>query len=305
MARRTWPVVAAITAALLLGGGLLRLLRLAAPEAIPTGAHSDTTPLSISTPTSPASVAAVRRERQDGDPDPFRDQDDLSLVYAAFEADPDPSARALAWRAWSVCVPTFAAAGGGMLSTDAAAKALDSSSDPARIAALATLEVRCAGFYRRPAAALTADAARNARRHHDGDLRSRAEQALEAIAAGNADEARELVRAVATSRDPYEWRALSGIVSRWNRSAGHPAENVALDAAIAVVGCDLGMDCGPQSLLALQACAFNAACEGDLVERTLSQYPDADRSAVTAARAQLARALIAGRFDPHQLIEER
>ncbi len=107
------------------------------------------------------------------------------------------------------------------------------------------------------------------------------------------------------SRDPYEWRALSGIVSRWNRSAGHPAEDVALDAAVAVVGCDFGAECGPQSLLALQACAFNAACESELVERTLSQDPDAIRSAVAAAGAQLARALAADRFNPHNLSEER
>ena len=142
----------------------------------------------------------------------------------------------------------------------------------------------------------------NAERHRAGDLRSRGELAMTAVQAGNGGEALELVRDIAARRSPYELRDLSGLVSRWHRGAARPTDALK-DAVLLVVGCDFGMDCSADSELALELCAFNGACSGDLVERSLLAFPDVDRSAVNVARVALAAELREGRFDAARYFE--
>jgi hypothetical protein len=220
----------------------------------------------------------------------------LKRVYDDHERDLDPAARALAWAAFSACVPTFIGPAGPRSPATFEEGLPDDPKKPQRLAAMQAIAARCKDFAGRPTAELMDEAVRNAERHRAGDLRSRGELALTAVKAGNSDEAVSLIRDIVARRSFTELRDLSGIVSRWHRQAPEPLD-VMKDALLSVIGCDLGVDCGADSLQALQLCAFNEACEGDLAERTLAGFPDLDRDQFNRARVQLAAELREGRFD--------
>jgi hypothetical protein len=74
-----------------------------------------------------------------------------------------------------------------------------------------------------PGSSFLKTAAANVERHRAGDLRSRGEMALEAVQAGNDDEAVRLIHEIIERQSPYELRDLSGLVSRWHRGAARRA----------------------------------------------------------------------------------
>ena len=221
----------------------------------------------------------------------------LRAVYEANEHSLDPAERSLAWRAWSVCVPNFVSQDGQPIPERRLADGLRH--DPARSARLSArrqLADRCAAFSRDSREAILRAAAVNAERHRAGDLRSRGELALEAVQAGNDDEALRLIREIVERKSPYELRDLSGLVARWHRGAPH-TNDALRDAVLAVIGCDFGLDCGGGSLSALELCAYGGTCEGDLVERTLTAFPDIDRAQLNVVRVETATAIRDGHFN--------
>ena len=221
----------------------------------------------------------------------------LRAVYEANERSLDPAERSLAWRAWSVCVPNFVGQDRLPLSDQRLGEGLPN--DPmrsARFIARRQLADRCAEFTRDSREAILKAAAVNLERHRAGDLRSRGELALEAVRAGSDDEALRLIHEIVERKSPYELRDLSGVVARWHRGAPRTTDGLR-DAVLAVIGCDFGMDCGGGSLSALELCAFGGTCEGDLVERTLTAYPDIDRAQLNVLRVETATAIRDGHFN--------
>ncbi len=71
----------------------------------------------------------------------------------------------------------------------------------------------------------------------------------------------------------------------------------AVDAALPAVACELGLDCDSQSLRALQLCAVEGLCEGDVVARMQARYgqADIDPAAVDAEKARLVALVRSGR----------
>ena len=61
------------------------------------------------------------------------------------------------------------------------------------------------------------------------------------------------------------------------------------DAALALLACDLGASCGPNSLLSLQLCAAEGRCEGSARERMLERIGPVDMEAVEAERSGCGR----------------
>ena len=59
------------------------------------------------------------------------------------------------------------------------------------------------------------------------------------------------------------------------------------DAALALLSCDLGASCGPNSLLSLQLCAAEGRCEGSARERMLERIGPVDMEAVEGERKRL------------------
>jgi hypothetical protein len=227
----------------------------------------------------------------------------LRWVYDQYARSADPSERSLAWHAWSVCVPSFVGVGGRPRAETSLGDGLPfDASRLARLVAMRTLWARCQDFFAGSPVQWLEEARANAERHRAGDLRSRGEQAVTAVEAGNGNEALALIGEIAQRHLPYELRDLSGLVGRWHRDAPRPTDALR-DAVLLVVGCDFGMDCSAESELALELCAYNGACTGDLVERSLLAFPEVDRSAVNVARVALAEELRSGRFDAVRYFE--
>jgi hypothetical protein len=258
------------------GASLLRApwSRAALPATQPTGTEVSSTP--------------------DGLSDPSKS---LKTVYETNERSLDPAERALAWRAWSVCVPNFLGAPGQALTDRQLEDGLPNDrTRPARLNARRQLADRCAEFTHDGRDQILKTAAANVERHRAGDLRSRGEMALEAVQAGNDDEAIRLIHEIIERQSPYELRDLSGLVTRWHRGAPR-ASDALRDAVLAVIGCDFGMDCGENSLSALELCAYGGTCDGDLAERTLSAFPDIDRAKLNVLRVETTKAIRDGYFN--------
>ena len=229
---------------------------------------------------------------------------DLKRFYDAHIDSADPRLRQAAVRALGACVPAFLPGPGETPSPEALIRALPATGRLEREAAYRNLYARCAsmlGMGRDSLLALqrtvlAADASREA-----------GARAISDLAAGNDDVANQRVGLALASGDPAAVAALSGVVQAWaQRSSAAPAgaERLAaarsLDAALPWVACDLGLACGGDSLLALQACASQGQCEGDMPNRQSgSSLGDpaqtAEAAAIQAQRRRLLALLKAGR----------
>ena len=236
--------------------------------------------------------------------DALGDAQDLKRVYDAHIDSADPRLRQVAVRALGACVPAFLPGPGETPSPEALIRALPVTGRLEREAAYRNLYARCAsllGMGRDTLLALqrsvlAADASREA-----------GARAVSDLAAGNSDVANQRVGLALASGDPAAVAALSGVVQAWaQRSSAAPtgAERLAaartLDAALPWVACDLGLACGGDSLLALQACASQGQCEGDMPTRQSgSSLADPAQSAeaadIQAQRRRLLDLLKTGR----------
>jgi hypothetical protein len=220
--------------------------------------------------------------------------DDLHRAFDRLSAQGDVAAQAAAARAWQACVPAFLPGDGARASLDARLALLPA--DPLRgkrEAALRALWSRCQGFFTSPRDRLLAQAATlRAQRRFVG------EREMQLLAAGEPDAALASADELLASGDVRALAALSGFARRWldarhvasSPVARHAAD--ATDAALALLDCDLGADCGERSLGALQLCAAEALCEGSELERRLARPgPSVDRASVDRERRRLAATL--------------
>jgi hypothetical protein len=252
--------------------------------------------------TPPQRPAALPPAPAPGWHDPLARAGDLHAAYQRFRASALAAERADAWRAWSSC----SAFGGSDAQTpEAIAKGFsDIGVASQRLEALRVLQARCAGFADESAT----EAATMEAMHARGEATSHGDAARALLDRGDRDGALRQVADAAASANPQEIRELSGLVERFRRDAAEgeilPPQPLR-DAALAVVACDLGLDCAAESLWATRLCALHGACRGDLVERTLAGFGALDRRALQAEREALAVQLRSGHFDLRGYMEGR
>jgi ubiquinone biosynthesis protein UbiJ len=232
---------------------------------------------------------------------------DLKQEFDRLMANGDAAAQASAARAWQACVPVFLPPDGGSASPDAMIAGLPAKSRAPREDAWRALWARCQGFFAAPRAELLAQA---------GTMRARAAPAgaavLQALARGERDEALARADSVLASGDAAAVASLSGLARRWREardgqlSRDTAAAVDATDAGLAVLDCDLGADCSSASLAALQLCAAEGLCEGDVVDRRFARFgAPLDYAAVDRERERLAAALHSGARDAASLLRLR
>ena len=214
---------------------------------------------------------------------PLLRTENFSSLYDRFAGSTDGLERAIAHRAWAACFPTFMSSDGQQVPLQQFARAMPQGApgNAARLLAYAELQKRCQGFFY-----LSPDEIANATRRQDdaanrGDALLPGELALKYFLEGRNDEAVQIARKSVQSADPYVIASLQDLVHRMvgrnieEQTAAKGERSDLRGLAFALAACDLGLDCASQSLIALQLCTNNGACEGTVVDRYLSALPNA------------------------------
>ena len=170
-----------------------------------------------------------------------------------------------------------------------AINALSSHQHDARKAALQELYARCKSFLVQPLDA--ADIVATSERVTNGNLASAGSAARWAMIRGDRATADATVEQALRSREPYAIQSLSGLSVLMMNASAKGAQPEVTDAALALLSCDLGASCGPNSLLSLQLCAAEGRCQGSARDRMLERIGPVDMEAVERERKRL-RALI-------------
>lgn len=226
---------------------------------------------------------------------------DLKRVFDDQISTGDPRQRRLAARAFEACVPAFLGGVGEAPSAEPLIRALPSALRGEREVAYRELYARCHRLLAEDRTSLM-----QWQRELQGEpglqepgLRAQAE-----LAAGNFAGVDGLVAEAMASDDPAAVMSLSGLATRLALAHQSDVSDPVLlrrartvDAALPMVACDLGLDCSAQSLLALQLCAVQGACEGDVSARLMDQlWPETvDPAAVQAQRVRLLVLIRGGR----------
>lgn len=230
---------------------------------------------------------------------------DLRETYERYRSSSLPRERNLAYRAWSACFPAFMSASGGMMPLASVAANLPAN-DPAaarRAEALRQLWARCKGFADIPHDKLLAETQRQRDAWMTGQAHSPGESAAQAHMHGDSREGLRIARDAVASLDPYAIESLKDFVVHywwdWNdRNPDKAVDRPDLRAlAFGVVACNIGLECGPASLSAIQQCASAGACTGDAVDRIMQTLPaQSDRDALLQMSRQVEKAILARDF---------
>jgi hypothetical protein len=109
------------------------------------------------------------------------------------------------------------------------------------------------------------------------------------------------LRTVLASRDPVAITLLDEeLAARWQRGSIQPMAASLFGApspAMQLVGCDLGLDCGPDSFVALLACLDQASvCGLDVQGQLLTLHPPYDRQRIEDTRTRFVTAITKGDY---------
>ncbi len=226
---------------------------------------------------------------------------DLRRIYDDYAGSSDPRQRRVAARAFAACIPAFIPNAGETPSPEPLINSLPSAGRAEREMAYRTLFARCHAFLteRRDTLGAMQDQMQRDTGSQEPGLR-----AQEALLAGRLDQVGPLVSEALSSADPAAVAALSGLTERLVQSRGAGTVDAssllrarAVDAALPAVACDLGLDCGFQSLRALQLCAVEGLCDGDVAARMQARYGQGAvaPAAVDAERTRLEALIRSGR----------
>jgi hypothetical protein len=226
---------------------------------------------------------------------------DLRRIYDDYVGSSDPRQRRVAARAFAACIPAFIPNAGETPSPEPLIHSLPSAGRAEREMAYRALFARCHAFLteRRDTIGAMQDQMQRDTGSQEPGLR-----AQEALLAGRLDQVGPLVSEALNSADPASVASLSGFTARLAQSRSPEAPDPlllqrarAVDAALPWVACDLGLDCGAASLQALQLCAVEGLCEGDVPARMVARMGvDAiDPPAVQQQRERLLALIRSGR----------
>jgi hypothetical protein len=233
---------------------------------------------------------------------------DLRRLHDQYASSADPQQRRIAARALGACVPAFLPSAGQAPSAEPLIRALPAAQKSEREAAYRTLYARCSRFMDESRAGLVAAHEASQR---DPEMREPGARAAQALLDGRTAQAERLIAEAAASRDPVAIGSLSGVAVRLARDRDPDQSDASLmqaaravDAALPLVACDLGLDCSANSLWSLQLCATQGFCQGDLPARLAAQAAgdSADPTLVQQQRQRLLALLRNGRLSPGDLL---
>ena len=220
--------------------------------------------------------------------DPLGNASDLRGVFDANIDSADVAQRRTAVRAHAACVPAFLPQAGEPPSPEPLIQSLPATHRAEREAAYRALFARCYRFFGEGRATLEPVRDRvGAAQWQEPGARVRA-----ALGGGDRDEALELLGVALSGADAAGVASLSGLAAALVEGQDDPALAAragAVDAALTLVACDLGMHCGVGALRALQMCAVEGLCEGDVPARVTAQQASgaSDAAAVQRERTRL------------------
>lgn len=229
----------------------------------------------------------------------------LRRVYDKYKTSSDPAERNTAYRAWSACFPTFVAPQGQPVTLEIATRALpqNAPNSAERIDAYRALMGRCKDFFDMPHDAVIAQTQQQNRAWLSGDLRAPGERAAKYLADGKTQEAASTAHAIIASQDPFAIYSLREFMGTYlalpgNAQSGRaPGQQDVRALAFYIVPCELGMECGPDSLTALQLCAQTGECSGTVAERYLHAFSaQVDRTVLENESRRIADAIKAGDY---------
>lgn len=228
----------------------------------------------------------------------------LRPFFERYQGSANPLDRWFAARAWSACFPLFLAPANGAASFDNVTRALpaDAPNHAERLDAYRALMGRCRSFLDLPRATLAAHSEQINGATQSGALLSPGERARSLYAHGQSAQAAGIAQVIVASGDAYAIGSLRDyafqvLTQRADAGAAQGGVRPDLGAlAVSIAGCDMGLACGAASLTALQACASNGLCSGDLRQRLLQELSEAERTAVLLQSATLVAALRARDF---------
>jgi hypothetical protein len=233
--------------------------------------------------------------------DPVGSAPDLNRVFEDYIGSGDPRRRRTAVRAFEACVPAFLPGAEQAPSPEPLIEALPPGHRTEREAAYRSLFARCHRLLAGGRASLD-DTLQTLQR--DPQNEAPGLRAQEALLAGRFDRVEPLVAEALSISDPAAVASLSGIAARIARSRQPDSADAAMlqraheiDAALPWVACDLGLDCSAQSMWALQLCATEGLCEGDVSARLMARISPGtvDSGAVQQQRLRLLGLIRSGR----------
>lgn len=274
----------------------------APPSATDAAAPSPTAapaPVPVPIP-APAQAPADRMTEQLSNP--LERSTDLRAVYARYKDSANPNERHIAYRAWSACFPTFIGPQGQAVSLDSvtAGVARNAADTASRVDAYRALMGRCKGFADIPREQLLAETARQKAAVSSGAALAPGELAARYLGDGDTARAIETARAVLVSRDAAAIDSLREfvnqvLVQQVDAQRAAPDERPDLRAlAFGLAACRLGLDCGADTLTALQQCASSGACSGSVADRYVQSVAEADRARLAQETDKVLRAVASG-----------
>jgi hypothetical protein len=228
---------------------------------------------------------------------------DLRSVFERYKDSADVTERNAAYRAWSACYPTFIAPAGQPVTLDMVTHALPRGApDHAeRIEAYRSLLGRCKAFFNLDRDSVVAQTEAQQAAWQSGRARAPGELALQHLEQGDAAGAVREARAAIASGDAYAIYSLRDFMARHLKRQGDadgnapPAQPELRALAFYLAPCELGMECGPDSLTALQLCANRGECSGTVAERYAHSFAgQVDRDTLLRESSRVAAAIRAG-----------
>ena len=236
---------------------------------------------------------------------PLERSDNLRKTYESFRDSRFGFERSVAFRAWSACFPQFMSADGQAVSLEKLTQALpvNAPNNALRTSAYRELRRRCEPFFELSRDDVIAVTQRQSDLWKKGEALDPGELALKYLKADDKPKALAVVRDVLSSRDAYAIASMREFVHQFlvlqvdaQLLPGNTRTDIA-SLALTVASCDLGLDCGAESLTALQQCAHGGLCEGGVIDRYVQTLPNpGDRERLTDEGRRMTAAIASGDF---------
>lgn len=294
-----------------IGVGAALLAGIAA--AIYAGRETPTLPAPASLPqlVIPASIPGMPAPSAPAQPDTqhmvksLERSTDLRATYDKYKDSRNPSERNTAYRAWSACFPTFVAPEGQAISLEGVTRAVppNAPGSAQRIDAYRALMGRCKNFSDMSRQQIVRETERQKSAWSNGAAAAPGELAAKLLTDGEPERALQAARAVLASRDPAAISSLREYINQYfvlqvdAQSAPPDLRPDLRSLAFGMAACELGLECGPDSMTALQQCANTGACGGGVADRYLASVANpADRERLLRETQQVTAAIRSGDF---------
>lgn len=221
----------------------------------------------------------------DGPNDMLGRATDLKSIFVKYRDSRSPVERALAGRAMRACFPLFTPPLGQPPSVAHVLSTLPAEFRAARRPAIEALFERCRAFFVQPMDLV--EIVRSTQRAANGDLATPGALARWSLTRGDRASAEATVTQALASKDPYALQSLVGLSLLFMNQQSGAKEPAAIDAALALLTCDLGAACGGDSLLALELCANEGRCTGTARERMVARAGATSPEAIEREHARL------------------